>query len=167
MQEMSTSDIERFLGRAGHATLSLAANGDAYAIPILYARDPEAFYFHMRPGMKDDFLFSTKEACLLVTEIKSADSWTSVQVFGPIERLAGAAAREATEGVLRRVPFPPDWAVSPDETARRTGKGSMVWRMRPLSVSGRESHLGIIQAQGAKPAVNSRSFEPVSSDERY
>ncbi|HEX9817152.1 MAG TPA: pyridoxamine 5'-phosphate oxidase family protein [Candidatus Thermoplasmatota archaeon] len=150
MQEMSTPDIEQFLGRAGHAVLALSAGGDAYAIPVLYGRDENAFYFHMRPGMKDDYLAATKQACLLVSEVASADSWRSVHVLGRIERLTGAAARAATDGALRRVPFPPDWALGPEETARRTGKGSLVWRLMPGTITGRESRPGVIQAAGAK-----------------
>lgn len=138
MRDMNPSEIESLLGNSGVCVLALAEAGDAYAIPLFYGRDQEAFYFHSRPGMKDDFIHSTKQACLLVSRVSTPDSWQSVQVFGRLERLTGEKAHAATK-VLANVPFPPEWALSLEQDPRRTERGTVVWRLVVARMFGRKS----------------------------
>jgi nitroimidazol reductase NimA-like FMN-containing flavoprotein (pyridoxamine 5'-phosphate oxidase superfamily) len=125
MEETSPSQIDRLIGSTGLGILALAAEGDAYAIPLYYGRDDDRFYFHSRPGINDDFIERTKQACLVVTAVQSPDRWKSVQVFGHIERLAGPKARSAASQVLKEVPFPPEWQFEGMETPSRSGRGEL------------------------------------------
>ena len=138
MREMTSREMDEFLGTSGVGVLALANGGDAYALPLFYARERDVFYFHSRPGEKDDFIDSTKEACFVVSRVDAADFWQSVHAFGKVERLAGEKAEKAVR-ILAKIPLPPEWAMEPEETPKRSRRNNFVWRLVTSRITGRKS----------------------------
>lgn len=99
--EMSREEIEEFLIEIGIGTLSLANEGNAYAIPISFAYDEQFHrcFFDLGFGpdsKKREFIRSTDLGCLSVYEWESPYSWTSVVLTGILR---------ATEEIDRSVEY--------------------------------------------------------------
>lgn len=150
MEAMSKDEILRFLSQARLGHLALADDGAAYAFPIYYAYDGRDFYFHSRPGLKDEFLDATRQACLVVTVATTSDLWESVIAAGKIERISGQAALLAAQDALMRVPLPPEWGYSGPGVPRRSDTTYFL-RLRPAWITGRKS-TPVVQVSGQETA---------------
>jgi nitroimidazol reductase NimA-like FMN-containing flavoprotein (pyridoxamine 5'-phosphate oxidase superfamily) len=138
MQDLTREQVDWVLGDWGLGVLALASGGDAYAIPIYYARNGDAFFFRSRHGIKEDFIRDTRQGCLVVTKVESMEDWRSVQVLGRIDTLTGSEAEAAAEGVLRYLPLPPEWNVTTTNAATRSPKDLFIWRLVAEKVTGRK-----------------------------
>lgn len=139
MRDLDEAACRAFLGSHRVGVLALADRGAAYAVPLFYAFDGAAIYFHSRPGEKDAFREATGEGCLVVLEVHGDDDWTSVQVRGPVEKVGSNADADRAFKALAENPFPPEFGVDLRGRPERSGKGAYLWRMRPVRVTGRAS----------------------------
>lgn len=102
-REMDAIEIAEFLDRRRTGTLALAADDDAYAIPVSYDFDQESQRIHLRLGygpesQKRSFVDETDLASFVVYD-DTDEGWKSVVVRGALEPLAetslDSAVREA------------------------------------------------------------------------
>ncbi|MFC7069653.1 pyridoxamine 5'-phosphate oxidase family protein [Halobaculum lipolyticum] len=100
--EMSETALEAALREHGTGVLSLANDGEAYAIPVSFGYDGERCYFvfigYHEPSTKSTFAESTERATLTVYDVDGRDDWHSVNVRGRLTKLGEddwTAAREA------------------------------------------------------------------------
>ena len=86
--EMSDREVERMLRTAGYGALSLAANGEAYAVPMSYGYDGEGLYFVFRRpaerSRKLEFIEETDRAAFVISSVTTKHDWASVVVEGPV-----------------------------------------------------------------------------------
>lgn len=139
MQPMGPEDLREFVGQAWLGHMGLAREGRAYVVPIFYAFEGGAFYFHSLPGAKDEFIEATREACLTITHAESEDRWASVMVFGPVEKVTGAQEQARAMEALLRVPLPPALGRTASGQPRRGGAGMFYWKLAPQRMVGRRS----------------------------
>lgn len=92
---MTDDEIEQRLTARGTGVLSLAADGDAYAVALAHYYDGDALYFRVGRTEESDklaYFDSTETACYTVydtertDEPRELDSW-SIIVTGPIRAL--------------------------------------------------------------------------------
>lgn len=132
MEDLTDDEISLLLEEAQVAHVGLARDGDAYVIPVFVAFDGQQLWFHSRPGLKQDYLEATDEACATVTVVETEQVWASVQVFGPVEPVEiEEDRRRAMEALLER-PMPPS---TDDEEVEEL----FFWRLTPTRISGRKS----------------------------
>jgi uncharacterized protein len=101
---MSDDEVEDRLHEADTATLALAADDEAYAIPVAIHYSDGAIYLRLavQPGSeKRAFLAATDRACLLVYDDGGSieESW-SVLVRGPIEPVTGREGERIDESAF-------------------------------------------------------------------
>ena len=137
MREMTPPEASQFL-RSNHAgVLALADGGDAYGVPLYYAYDGRDLYFQTRPGLKQRYAVATGEACFTVVRVTAPDSWASVQVFGPLERIEPSLR---AQDALLSVPLPPDWGEGPRGEPQRHARDVVLYKLHARRVSGRYSN---------------------------
>ncbi|WP_115794820.1 MULTISPECIES: pyridoxamine 5'-phosphate oxidase family protein [Halorussus] len=106
---MSADAVEEFLDRRGWGCLTLASDGDAYAIPMSFGYDGDGtLYFFVqadRDGRKMAYLDATRTATFLVPEIRPP-SWTSAVVRGGIERVPDENVEAAYAAFAANAWFP-------------------------------------------------------------
>jgi nitroimidazol reductase NimA-like FMN-containing flavoprotein (pyridoxamine 5'-phosphate oxidase superfamily) len=129
------------LARRNHVGhLGFADAGKAYVVPVFYAFDGRAFYFHLQPGQKDRFLDSTLEACLAITEAHTDEEWASILAFGRPEVVRDETTRLAAMEALLQAPFPPEWGITGAGTTRRKEPREVrLVRLVPQRMTGRRS----------------------------
>lgn len=93
--QMSRQEIDKFLTVQGHGVLSLANQGDAYAVPISFGYDGESrlYFVYLRLGAeskKTSFSEQTNQASFLAYDVQSKFKWKSVLVSGPLEQVSEA-----------------------------------------------------------------------------
>ena len=95
---MTESEVDECLRAGEHGVLGLAADDDAYAVPLSYHYDGDRFLLrvseHGDESEKRMFLETTQTATFVCYEASTDESW-SVHVRGPIQRL-DAAIDDAT-----------------------------------------------------------------------
>jgi len=141
MERMSGDEAQELLSASMVGHLALARGGEAYAIPLFYAFDGERLYFHSHPGLKDEYLDGTKEACFVVTLFEGPDTWRSVQVFGRIEKATLSDDALAALDALQKVPFPPEFGVDEAGRPKRSHHRMYIWMLAAERMSGRKSSL--------------------------
>lgn len=84
---MTESDVEAHLRAGEHGVLGLAADDDAYAVPLSYNYDGDRFLLrvseHGDESEKRKFLEATATATFVCYEASTDESW-SIHVRGPI-----------------------------------------------------------------------------------
>jgi nitroimidazol reductase NimA-like FMN-containing flavoprotein (pyridoxamine 5'-phosphate oxidase superfamily) len=91
---MDDERARTFLSEQGFGVLSLAAEGEAYGIPIShgYDRETDRLYFvFLRPGeksKKEHFGEATARASFLVFDVPSREEWRTVVAEGPLRAVA-------------------------------------------------------------------------------
>ncbi|WP_372910244.1 pyridoxamine 5'-phosphate oxidase family protein [Salinigranum sp.] len=87
---MDDQTARQFLAAQGFGVLSLAADGEAYGIPISYGydADTERLYFvFLRPGeesKKERFSEATERASFLTFDVPSREEWRTVIASGTL-----------------------------------------------------------------------------------
>lgn len=88
---MDSTDVDRLLTETGYGVLSLARDGEAYAIPVSFGYADGQVYLMLLRDSPDNrklaFCEATERASLLVTDIRGRFDWESVRVDGPLRRL--------------------------------------------------------------------------------
>lgn len=136
---MSAEDIRAFVAHAWLGHMGLAREGRAYVIPIFYGYADGTFYFQSLHGEKEEFLEATREACLNIVSAASEDHWSSVMVFGPVERVDQVGEQKKAMDLLLRLPLPPRLGHSPSGEPRRGGGPIFYWKLTPKRLVGRKS----------------------------
>ncbi len=139
MEPLLPEEARQVLVQCRTATLGLAANGNAYAIPLHFVYDGRYIYFHSHPGEKERFIAATREACLAVVRVEGDDIWESVLVFGPVERLHVADDILAAMHAMMTCPPPPEWGLTKTHEPKRSSRNMFFWRLRPERITGRKS----------------------------
>ncbi|WP_254536310.1 pyridoxamine 5'-phosphate oxidase family protein [Halomarina litorea] len=86
---MTDEEVADHLRTETSGVLSLARDGDAYALPVSYHYDGESLYLRLTEdghSKKMAFLTATDEACFLLYDVEGEDSW-SIVVTGGLRRL--------------------------------------------------------------------------------
>jgi nitroimidazol reductase NimA-like FMN-containing flavoprotein (pyridoxamine 5'-phosphate oxidase superfamily) len=103
--EMSDREVEELLERRGYGTLSLASDGQAYAVPMSFGYADDRLYFVFRRpderSRKLTYIEETDRASFLVMDVASKHDWASVLVEGPVHEVPEDdwdALFEAVEG---------------------------------------------------------------------
>lgn len=139
MQELSSDAAKDILSASHLGVLALAHDDGAYAIPLFFGYDGDALWFHCHPGVKDEWIESTKEACLVVTHIETQDIWESVQVFGAVEKASLSTDIEAAKSALYRMPFPPAEGNLPSGAPTRSDQAVYYLKLTPSHIEGKAS----------------------------
>lgn len=88
---MQETEIDFFLRSQGYGTLSLAADGDAYGVPVSFGYDGDHLYFiFLQFGVdsqKRAFADATDTASFLVSQVNSKFDWQSVIVTGQLREM--------------------------------------------------------------------------------
>ncbi|WP_338729677.1 pyridoxamine 5'-phosphate oxidase family protein [Haladaptatus sp. DJG-WS-42] len=88
---MQETEIDFFLRSQGYGTLSLAADGDAYGVPVSFGYDGNHLYFlFLQLGVesrKRVFADTTDTASFLVYQVNSKFDWQSVIVTGRLREV--------------------------------------------------------------------------------
>lgn len=100
---MTDAEVESFLVERGVGVLALAADGDAYAVPISFGYDGDEYlYFDLikfgTESRKLDYLAETSTACVVTSAVSSQFDWRSVVAFGALEPVP-----EAEETTMKAV----------------------------------------------------------------
>lgn len=138
MHTMHLATARELLRQNRFGILSLAHERDAYGLPLFYAYDGRAIYFHTLPGAKLRYLASTREACFTVCVVRTVDEWASVQAFGHIERVDGTPREIAGMNALMAMPLPPEFGFGAHGEPRRADRSAM-YKMNLVRISGRFS----------------------------
>lgn len=136
---MDADEAQAVLRESRLGYLGLSHDDDCYVIPVFYAFDGDNLWFHMHPGMKDEFIESTKEACLTVAHYESEHVWESVQAFGPVEKVTLSDERSAAKAALMDVPFPPLPGNYPGGLPVRSQQHMYYLKLEPDRIAGKKS----------------------------
>lgn len=102
MRELSTDEIEAFLGEQTIGRIGCSDSGEVYVVPIIYAYEHGAAYALTTEGRKTRVMRQRPAVCFEVDRYDGATgSWRSVIGWGRYEELEGEAAQEA-RGILAR-----------------------------------------------------------------
>ncbi|MFC4357661.1 pyridoxamine 5'-phosphate oxidase family protein [Halobium salinum] len=97
---MSDREIEDALREGEVGVLSLATDGDAYAIPVAYHYADRTVFFRLGEhdgSEKMQFVESTDEACFVHYDYESEMESTSIMVRGPLTRVPDAEAPDRVD----------------------------------------------------------------------
>ncbi|HVL47608.1 MAG TPA: pyridoxamine 5'-phosphate oxidase family protein [Candidatus Thermoplasmatota archaeon] len=140
MREMTHEEVRAFITGNRFGYLGLADDGRAYVIPLFYAYDGRTFWFHANPGLKDEYIARTREACLTVVRAWSEDEWESVIASGPIRPVDFQEEAARAMDALMAVPMPPAYGVTEHGEPRRAGEpGFRFLKLEPEVITGRSS----------------------------
>lgn len=110
--EMSRDEMSAFLREQGIGTLSLAWDGDAYAVPISfgYADGPPRLYFDLvrfgDESRKVEYAERTTQACFVTYDARSRFDWRSVVAVGEIREVPESDREEMDEVMEDNAWFP-------------------------------------------------------------
>ncbi len=136
---MEHADAKALLRKLKLGHLGLSRGGRCYVIPLFYAYDGDYCYFQSHPGLKNEYLDATREACLNAILYQGPDEWRSVQAMGPVEVLSLSDEIAAAKSALLAIPLPPEGGTYPGGTPRRSGNRVYYWRLKPERISGMSS----------------------------
>ncbi|WP_336361358.1 pyridoxamine 5'-phosphate oxidase family protein [Haladaptatus sp. ZSTT2] len=107
---MTADEIHELLDHGGSGVLSLARNGDAYAIPISYGFDPGStrFYFRLGYGKESEkrgYVEHTQTARLVVYE-NVDEEWNSVIAAGTLREISDDELNLEVVRALRQADLP-------------------------------------------------------------
>jgi nitroimidazol reductase NimA-like FMN-containing flavoprotein (pyridoxamine 5'-phosphate oxidase superfamily) len=139
MDALPDHEIRRLLGASRFGHLGLADEGRAYVVPLFYGYKDGTFYFHSQPGLKDVFIAHTREACLVVDQVRSEDDWASVMVFGQIEDVRDAPDQLRAMEALMAIPLPPEYGFTRHGEPQRADKPQRIYKLVPKKMTGRRS----------------------------
>lgn len=105
---MSRSEIDAFLSRQVHGTLSLARSNQSYAVPVSFGYEHDRLYLYLirfgETSRKLEFSQQTEQACLITYEVEGRESWRSVIVRGALEE-RGEADRDQVQTIMQNSPW--------------------------------------------------------------
>lgn len=139
MEPMTDAEVRTMVDGSWFGTLAVARSNRAYAIPIFYGHLDDTFYFHSLPGLKDDYIEATEEACLTIVRAESEDRWASVMALGPVEPVTMEQEKVAAMDALMGVPLPPAEGTTESGAPKRGDTGLIYRKLTPRELHGRKS----------------------------
>lgn len=139
MKELDEIAARAFLASHRFGVMALAKEGEAYTLPLFYADDGLALFFHSRHGEKDEFLAGTRRACFAVVDYQGDNDWTSVEARGPVHRVQTNSEADRAFKAISENPFPPEFGIDSHGQPERSAKGAYLWMMTLEQVTGRTS----------------------------
>ena len=135
MRDLSSDEIEDFLGGQRIARLGCHAGGETYVVPVIYAYADGAVVTVTQEGRKTAMLRENPSVCVEVDEYdaEGKGSWRSVIAQGTSEELVGEEIETAL--ALLRARFAR--TAGREAESRPLGPGVVVLRIRLKDVSGR------------------------------
>jgi len=94
VKNMSSNEVEEFLGRVNYGHLGCSKNDHPYVLPIHFAYDRQTIYIYTTEGKKSEMIDANPEICLQVEKVIDNENWVSVIVVGDARRLVNADDRE-------------------------------------------------------------------------
>ncbi|MFA5862634.1 MAG: pyridoxamine 5'-phosphate oxidase family protein [Candidatus Thermoplasmatota archaeon] len=125
MHKMRPEDVRELVRQNRFGILSLTHDGNAYGIPLFYAYDGGAIYFHTLPGAKLRYIATTREACFTISIVRTIDEWASAQVFGHIELIDDTPHELAGMHALMAVPLPPEFGFTKHGEPKHADKSAI------------------------------------------
>jgi nitroimidazol reductase NimA-like FMN-containing flavoprotein (pyridoxamine 5'-phosphate oxidase superfamily) len=117
---MSDAEIDGVLYEQGHGVLSLASDGDAYAVPVSFGYDGETIFMYLiqfdGQSKKLEFSEGAGTTCLTTYDVRDRSEWESLIVYGTLD-----AVPESEFGYMDEVMddnawfpsfHPPDWPIT-------------------------------------------------------
>lgn len=150
MLNMTPEEVRAFVAANKFGMLGLAAESKSYVVPLFYGYDGRSFFFHTHPGLKDEYIDRTTEACFTVARVLSLDDWASVEAFGKLTQVTDTTELTGAMNALMSVPLPPEWGVSDMGEPLRGSHDVHIFRLTPTRLSGRKSE---------RPQESSREHE--------
>lgn len=138
MWNMTDQETREFIAHNKFGLLSLADGGKAYGVPLFYGYDGRDIYIHTHGGLKTHYIRTTSEACFSIVRVMGLDDWSSVHVFGRLEKLGDSPERISANHALMSVPLPPAYGESLHGEPSRT-LSDATYVLRPTRVFGRYS----------------------------
>ena len=117
---MSATEIDSFLYEQGHAILSVANNGDAYAVPVSFGYDGDGIFLYLiqfdGQSKKLDFSAGTGTVCLTGYDVKNRSEWECVLICGTLEPVPESEF-DYMDGIMDDNAWfpsfhPPDWPIT-------------------------------------------------------
>lgn len=139
MEPLEPQEARELLRNSRVGVLALADGGKAYALPLHFGYDGSHIYFHSHHGLKDEFIKTTREACLAVTVVGGDDDWESVLVFGPVDKVQMNDEILAAMDAMMAYPPPPEFGFTKGGAPKRSSKDMYFWRLRTERITGRKS----------------------------
>ena len=90
VKDMSSNDVEDFLGRVNYGHLGCSSNNHPYVLPIHFAYDRQVIFIYTTEGKKSEMIDANPEICLQVEKVVDNENWISVIVVGDAKRLANS-----------------------------------------------------------------------------
>jgi nitroimidazol reductase NimA-like FMN-containing flavoprotein (pyridoxamine 5'-phosphate oxidase superfamily) len=140
--EMSSAEVDTFLGQTETGVISFARRGEPYAIPISYGYDTDSRTFYLRlvsaaESRKRAFLSGSPQATLVVYEEDGGSTYRSVVATGQLEAVdPGSLSPEqiAQYGDAKR-PLFEIWDVG------KTDLDIELYEFRPGELNGRRTEI--------------------------
>ncbi len=134
-RELSSAEIEEFLGGQRIARLGCNAGGAIYVVPLVYAYEDGAVVAVTTEGRKTSMLRENPRVCLEVDEYDTdgKGSWRSVIAYGTYEEMADDGIEPALELLRSRFARTAGRPAEP----RELGPNVVVLRITLDEVSGR------------------------------
>jgi nitroimidazol reductase NimA-like FMN-containing flavoprotein (pyridoxamine 5'-phosphate oxidase superfamily) len=142
VKNMSSNEVEEFLGRVNYAHLGCSLNDHPYVLPIHFAYDRQAIYIYTTEGKKSEMIDANSEVCLQVEKVVDNENWTSVIIVGTAKRLANADDREEAYAAIVATNPSLTPALSYrwlDDWVRENKDAEVVYRIERKTTSGRRA----------------------------
>ncbi|MDI1240995.1 MAG: pyridoxamine 5'-phosphate oxidase family protein [bacterium] len=142
VKDMSSNDVEAFLGRVNYGHLGCSSSNHPYVLPIHFAYDRQTIYIYTTEGKKSEMIDSNPEICLQVEKVVDNENWVSVIVVGDAKRLVSADDREAAYASIVATNPSLTPAISYrwlDDWVRENKDAEVVYRIYRKTTSGRRA----------------------------
>ncbi len=140
---LNRQQIDNLIFSQVHGRLGCSADDKVYIVPLTYAYDGEALYFHTIEGLKVKIMREHPRVCFQVEQIDNMAHWQSAIVWGEFEELEGDEAEDGLQILINRIhPMmtsdtsrPKHGLDRPRET--RTSRATVIFRIKVKEATGR------------------------------
>lgn len=142
VKDMSSNDVEDFLGRVNYGHLGCSSNNHPYVLPIHFAYDRQAIFIYTTEGKKSEMIDANPEICLQVEKVVDNENWISVIVVGDAKRLANSDELEEAYASIAATNPTLTPAISYrwlDDWVRENKDAEVVYRIDRKTTSGRRA----------------------------
>lgn len=153
VEEMRSKDIEKVLETVRFGHLACSVDDIPYIVPIHYAYHKPDFFVYTTEGKKVEMISQNPNVCLQVEEIVDGTEWKSVIITGTAEQVTDFREREKIVDLIKKSNPTLTPAISirwMDNWIRENRE--VVYKIKPLSITGRSSLKVVVKAAYAQPA---------------